>query len=59
MKIKSIIVYLCLFTILNSHAQSENSMLDSYLKNFDKGSSTVKLQLIEEAMAFSADNCSA
>jgi len=49
MKIKSITVYLCLFTILNSFAQNESSMLDSYLKNFDKGSSTVKLQLIEEA----------
>jgi len=52
MKIKSITVYLCLFTILNSFAQNESSMLDSYLKNFDKGSSTVKLQLIEEAAEF-------
>jgi hypothetical protein len=49
MKTKSFIVFLCLVATVYSFAQNESSMLDSYLKNFDKGSNTVKLELIEEA----------
>ncbi len=50
MKMRSIIIcFFLLMGITHSFAQNQGGMLDTYLKNFDKGNNQVKLQLIEEA----------
>jgi hypothetical protein len=48
MKIKYLITCF-LFISINSFAQNESSKLGAYMKNFNKGDTQVKLQLIEEA----------